>query len=71
MAYYSREEQETHYLYDPLSANWRVYSTYPPHIRKLIKHADVTSTEIDEHGQIIAVNGYVDTNQIRLFRARL
>lgn len=69
--YYSREEQETDYIFDPINDNWRVYSTYPPDIRKLLKHANIYRREMDDKGRIIAVEGHVFKNQIRLFKPRL
>ncbi|MED3764709.1 hypothetical protein [Ureibacillus terrenus] len=71
MAYYSRIEQETHYNYDPVTGFWSVYSTYPPHIKKILKNAKIADKETDEEGQVIAVTGFVDANQIRLFKKRL
>lgn len=68
--YYSREEQETNYNYDPITGNWRVYSSYPPDIRKLLKHADIYRREVDEDGRVIAVEGHVFKNQVRLFKPR-
>lgn len=70
MSYYSREEQETHYNYDPLAGNWRVDSTYPPHIRKLLEDATITHKTTDSEGRVIAVTGIVDKNQVRLFKPR-
>jgi hypothetical protein len=71
MSYYAREEQETLYNYDVINDYWTVYSTYPPHIRKLIEYATIKYSETDEQGRAIAVTGYVDRNQIRLFKPRL
>ncbi len=68
---YKREEQETLYSYEPSEGYWRVYSTYPVHIRKLLEYADIERTEIDENGDVIMAQGHVQTNQIRLFRPRL
>lgn len=70
MAYYLREEQETIYNYDPIDGNWRIYSTYPPHIRQLLERADIQEKETDKDGRVISVKGYVDKNQIRLFKPR-
>lgn len=71
MSYYQRDEQETLYNYDVLVGKWRVSSTYPPHIRKLIAYAQITSKTEDSEGRTIEVNGFVDPNQIRLFKPRL
>ena len=71
MAYYSRIEQETLYRYDPITGYWHVDSTYPPHIRKLLDYANITGREYDEDGRVIAVKGFLNTNQIRLFKPRL
>lgn len=71
MAYYAREEQETLYRYDPIDERWHVFSTYPPHIRRLLVNADVTETVVDTRGYTIQVSGHVDKNQIRLFKPRL
>jgi hypothetical protein len=71
LSYYPRDEQETHYLYDPSNGNWRVYSTYPPHIRRILSHAHVTNEHKDSDGRVIAVEGIADSNQVRLFKPRL
>ena len=70
MAYYDRIEQETHYNYDPISKQWSVYSTYPPHIRQLLDKAVITDKVEDGEGRIIDVTGIVEANQIRLFIKR-
>lgn len=70
MSYYDRVEQETHYNYDPINGNWRVSSTYPPHIRKLLEYAIITNQITDGDGRVIAVDGIVDKNQVRLFKPR-
>lgn len=67
MAYYSREEQETLFNYCPVADNWRIYSTYPPHIRRIIERGeDIEKYESD--GRIIEVTGTLETNQIRIFK---
>jgi hypothetical protein len=68
MSYYSRPEQETHYNYDPIDKVWLVDSTYPPHIRRLLEHADIRDKETDADGRVIAVRGTVERNQVRLFK---
>lgn len=68
MSYYSKQEQETHYNYDPIQKLWRVDSTYPPHIRKLQEVAEITRKETDEDGRIISVVGIVNKSQVRLFK---
>lgn len=68
MSYYSRLEQETHYNYDPITETWQVDSTYPPHIRRLLQHSDITDKQTDEKGRIIAVRGVLERNQVRLFK---
>ncbi|WP_077624967.1 hypothetical protein [Sediminibacillus massiliensis] len=71
MSYYPKQEQETLYLFDVMDGNWRVHSTYPPHIRKLLDYATIIDTETDENGRVITATGYVDKNQVRLFKPRL
>lgn len=68
MSYYDRREQETHYNYDPIDDIWRVDSTYPPHIRRLLEYATITHKTTDGEGRVIAVTGIVDKNQVRLFK---
>jgi hypothetical protein len=68
MSYYSKIEQETHYNYSPQENYWRIDSTYPPHIRKLLEVAEITNKEVDEQGRIISVMGVVNKNQVRLFK---
>lgn len=71
MSYYDREEQETLYNYDVQVGKWRVSSTYPPHIRKLLEYAQIMNKTTDSAGKIIEVVGFVEANQIRLFKPRL
>ena len=40
MSFYPRDEQETLYNYDPINDSWKVYSTYPPHIRRILENAN-------------------------------
>ncbi|SIS54033.1 hypothetical protein [Salimicrobium flavidum] len=69
MSYYTKAEQETLYLYDPAAEQWRVHSTYPPHIRKLLEALTETDAkETDEHGRVILVSGALEPAQIRLYR---
>lgn len=70
MAYYERESQETLYSYTPIGECWLVYSTYPPHVRRLLDYATVSRIDHDTDGKVIAVTGTVDANQIRLFKPR-
>lgn len=68
MAYYQRIEQETIYNYDPIDDNWRVYSSYPAHIRRILERADIRRQETDDEGRVISVDAVVESNQIRLFK---
>lgn len=68
MAYYDREEQETIYNFDPIEKCWHVYSSYPPHIRRIIERADVIKTVKDDEGRIIEASGRASTGQVRLFK---
>lgn len=70
MSYYPREEQETTYNYDTIDKLWRVDSSYPPHIRKILEVGSVTNTHKDEEGRIIYAAGTVEPNQVRLFKPR-
>jgi hypothetical protein len=70
MNYYDKTEQETVYVYDAVENRWSVFSTYPPHIRKLLDDATIDHTETDKLGRVILAKGYVDKNQIRLFKPR-
>ncbi|MFD2923890.1 hypothetical protein [Halobacillus naozhouensis] len=69
MSYYPREEQETLYAYDPVSNTWAVHSTYPPHIKSILARVEtITLAHEDEDGTVIAVEGYADKEQIRLYK---
>ncbi|WP_226036735.1 hypothetical protein [Aquibacillus saliphilus] len=70
MSYYERVEQETVYNYSAIDGDWRIYSTYPPHIRKLLEYAVIANKTTDGSGRVISVDGNVDKNQVRLFRPR-
>jgi len=67
MAYYSRDEQETLYLYDPIDGNWRISSTYPPHIRRIVERAHGVKTYKDDEGRIIEAIGTASAGQIRIY----
>lgn len=67
MAYYSREEQETLYNYDPIENVWRIYSTYPPHIKRIIERAHGVKTYKDDDGRIIEATGAAYPGQIRIY----
>ncbi|UOQ48133.1 hypothetical protein MUN88_19130 [Gracilibacillus caseinilyticus] len=71
MSYYDKAEQETIYTYDVLEKRWRVYSTYPPDIRQLLGKAEMIAKTTDEAGRIISFDGYVDRNQVRLFKPKI
>ncbi|HWO74374.1 MAG TPA: hypothetical protein VNM69_00495 [Bacillus sp. (in: firmicutes)] len=69
MGYYDKCEQETVYVYDPVKKRWRVYSTYPPDIKTILERSrEITRTETDENGLVVAVDSYVDRSQIRLYK---
>lgn len=67
MAYYSREEQETIYNYDPIDGIWRIYSTYPPHIKRIVERAHDVKTDTDDEGRIIEAKGTATPGQIRIY----
>lgn len=68
MAYYQRDEQETIYNYDPIDGLWRIYSTYPPHIRRIIERGEDINEYKDGEGRVIEVTGTLEPHQIRLYR---
>ncbi|GGD07759.1 hypothetical protein GCM10011389_14120 [Pontibacillus salipaludis] len=69
MAYYPREDQETLYSYDPVSDEWAVHSTYPPHIKAILERVEnIKLAHKDEGGKVIAVEGYGTREQVRLYR---
>ena len=68
LSYYPKDEQETLYLYDPFDGHWIISSTYPPHIRQLLERAQIHRQTTDDDGRVIAVEGKVARNQIRLFK---
>ena len=70
MAYALREEQETWYNFSPLNGHWQVFSTYPPHIKRILEVATITNEITDDEGRTIQVDGYVDLNQVRMFNPR-
>lgn len=71
MANYARDEQETTINFEYADRErWRIYTTYPPHIRKVMEIGDVLRTETDSSGQIIAVDAYIEFNQVWLVKRR-
>lgn len=72
MSYYQRGEQETMYSYSVPDGYWRIYSTYPPDIRKILENAaDVIREEKDSSGRVISVEARADKNQVRLYKPRI
>ncbi len=67
MAYYPREERETLLLFDELQMQWRIHSTSPKHIGRLLEVAEITQARSDETGRIIQVDGYLAPSQVRLY----
>lgn len=69
MAYYNREEQETILNYSPYDNYWRLYSTYPPDIKRILESdMRIIATVEDDDGRIIEVDARADKNQVRLFK---
>lgn len=68
MVYYPRIEQETIYNYDPTDKIWRIYSTYPPHIRKILERADIKKMIKDDDGRVIEVDAVAKPSQIRIYK---
>lgn len=68
MAYLQRDEQETLYRYDPIDGVWYLYSTYPPHIKKINKQVENCKTTEDEEGKIIVIEGEVLPGKVRLYK---
>jgi len=64
----SREEQETIFTYDVIDERWSIYSSYRPHIRQLLERAEIIRKDKDKQGRIVGVEGYVERNQIRIFK---
>lgn len=64
---YIREEQETIYNFDPIDEVWHIYSTYPPHIRRIMERADVATTVKNDDGRIIEVHAKAAPGQIRIY----
>ncbi len=57
MAYYERVEQETICLFDALEKTWSIYTTFPPHIKKLLSNCGsdrIKLMEVDADGLTIA-----------------
>ncbi|NIK13138.1 hypothetical protein [Alkalibacillus almallahensis] len=67
MSYYEKAEQETIYNYDVTEGEWRVYSTYPPHVRKILNRCNVQHAEQDGNGLVISVTATAKQSQIRLY----
>lgn len=70
MSYYEKSEQETVYNYDPNDKLWRIYSTYPPDIRKILKRATIISAVEDESGRVIEVQATANRDQIRIYQTQ-
>ena len=62
------EERETLYNYDIQNDCWYVYSNHRPHITQILERAEITRKDKNDEGRIIAVEGKVEANQVRLFK---
>ena len=67
MAYYPKDERETVLVFDEVQMQWRIYSTSPKHISKLLEVAEITKARSDESGTVIQVDGYLAPSQVRLY----
>ncbi|MCM3763477.1 hypothetical protein [Neobacillus niacini] len=67
---YSREEQETCLVFDPVKGTWNVYSNVPKHIRKLSKITELFTIE-EEDGKPICVKGVLTEKQVGMRAERM
>ncbi|MCM3087137.1 hypothetical protein M3557_04340 [Bhargavaea ginsengi] len=67
MSYYSRDEQETHYSFSPVDGYYRIESTYPPDIRRIMERCEVVATVTDDRGRVILVTARADREQMRIY----
>lgn len=63
----SLQEQETTYIYDPVEKVWIVYSTYKPHINRILERCYDIEVEYTEKGDVFGVRGKANRNQIRIY----
>lgn len=67
MSYHPRDERETILLFDEIQMQWKVHSTSPKHIDRLMQVAEITRVQTDEKGTVIQVDGYLAPSQVRLY----
>lgn len=65
--YYPKEERETLLLFDEVQMQWRIHSTSPKHIDRLMEVAEITHARSDDNGTVIQVDGYLAPSQVRLY----
>ncbi|MGP9039802.1 hypothetical protein [Cytobacillus kochii] len=67
---YSKAEQETVLAYDNDNQLWKVYSTVPKHIRKLLSIGDMKILE-SENDKPICVQGELSIKQVSMKKERV
>jgi bifunctional DNA-binding transcriptional regulator/antitoxin component of YhaV-PrlF toxin-antitoxin module len=70
MMAYSKEEQETVLVFDYVENLWRVHSTVPKHIRKLIGLGEMEILEL-ENDRPISIKGTLSEKQISMKKNRI
>jgi len=67
MNYYSMEERETLYRYDPIDKRWYISSSHIPDIKKILERAQVVRQDRDESGRVIYVEAEAEPGQVRIY----
>lgn len=62
---YCKEEMETVLVFDYVNAEWKVYSTVPKHIRKLMTLGEMKIIESDDD-RPIAIQGKLSEKQVAM-----
>jgi hypothetical protein len=70
MMAYSKDEQETVLVFDYVDNVWRVHSTVPKHIRKLLSIGEMEILE-KENDRPISVKGVLSEKQVSMKKNRV
>ncbi|MCA1025691.1 hypothetical protein LCM23_06275 [Cytobacillus kochii] len=70
MGNYSREEQETCLVFEVETGEWKVYSTIPKHIRKLMELGEMTVVDKDGD-RPTAISGILSEKQVSMKKVRV
>jgi hypothetical protein len=67
---YARDTQETVISFQNWDNTWHFYSNCPKHIRKWSNLVDTTSTEKNDQGDVVLLNGTITDANVQIVKKR-